>query len=639
MVSGDGKGQASGGEGAQLRKGWNAMASILRQVPDFLTHISTDGRFLFLNRIIPGLDEAAVMSRTIYDFTDAAYHDVIRAKIARAVETRSQQEYETLGVGPNQQPAHYFTRVAPVIEDDVVSTVILISTDVTRLKLAESARAESEAALKHVLTVTKMGTWWWDPELGRGGLDAVAAEIFALPPGEAAMEQVMERIHPEDVARVRAALEAAVETGVYPTIEHRVLRPDGSLRWISARAEVRSSPSKRFVGGAIDVTARKVLELELAQARKLESIGRLAGGIAHDFNNMLTVILGYVEYAASSVSPESEVASDLREIRKAADRSVALTSQLLAFARQQVIQPTVVDLNAVVRDIDKLLRRLLGEDVEIVSQLAATGLVKVDRNQFEQVLLNLATNARDSMPRGGHLTIRSADVDLDHESAATHPGLMPGPHVMIAVSDSGCGIAAKDLPQIFEPFFTTKELGKGTGLGLAMVYGVIRQNHGAITVRSELAHGTTLEILLPVAVGEPERRRTRPEAERGGAETLLLVEDEVAVRTIALTALRRAGYQVISASDGVEALAVASAHDGPIDLLVTDVVMPKMGGEQLARELALLRPGIPVLFVSGYADSFVVEDRVAGNGSAFLQKPFTLSTLVERVRAAIDQRR
>jgi len=638
MGASDGGGEAPRADPpADIRKAWEVLASILHHAPDFLAHISVDGRFLFLNRYIPGLEPAEVMRRTIYDFTEPAYHERMRAAIARVVETRSQQAYETVGVGPDQQPANYFTRVAPVLENGVVSTVVLISTDVTRLKQAQAAHAESEATLKHVLSATGMGTWWWEPALDQGGQDAVTAEIFGTPQGSMTAAQVLDQIHPDDRARVAADLEAVAATGIYTTPEHRMVRPDGSIRWVSVSGQMLGG---RLVGGVIDVTSRKRLELQLAQAQKLESVGRLAGGIAHDFNNMLTAILSYTEFAASALPAGSPIASDLAEIRKAADRSVALTSQLLAFARQQVIEPRVIDLNAVVRDIDNLLRRVLSEDIEVVTVLAATRRVKIDPNQFEQVLVNLATNARDAMPDGGRMTIETADVELGSDYAATHPDVTPGPHVVLAVSDSGTGIASHDLAQIFEPFFTTKGQGKGTGLGLAMVYGVVKQNGGHITVYSELGHGTTFKIFLPLAAGELAPQPTSAAvSEGGGVETILLAEDEEVVRAIAMKTLVRAGYRVLEARTGVEALEVARAHGGPIHLLLTDVVMPKMGGKQLAQELALERPTMSVLFVSGYTDNTVVQHGVLDQGVAFLQKPFTPSILVDRVRMVLERRR
>jgi nitrogen-specific signal transduction histidine kinase len=388
---------------------------------------------------------------------------------------------------------------------------------------------------------------------------------------------------------------------------------------------------------AIDITARKRLEEQLAQAQKMEAVGRLAGGVAHDFNNLLTVILGSVELLLDGLEPGHPVQPNAEEIRKAAERAAMLTRQLLAFSRKQFLQPNVVDLNRVVLDSTRMLRHLIGEDIEVVTLPEAPGAnVKADPTQITQVILNLAINARDAMPHGGTLTIRTAGASFDEAYAALHPGVAPGDYVTIAVSDTGHGIAPEVLPHIFEPFFTTKPLGLGTGLGLATSYGIVEQSGGHITLESESGHGTTLFVHLPRVVdvgGEPASRAAGPQ---GGQETILLVEDEEMVRIVASSNLRAKGYEVLEAANGQEALVLAAAHRGPIHLLVTDVIMPQMGGVELAARLAHTRPDTRVLYTSGYTQDPVVLQRASGAEGAFLPKPYVGETLTRRVRELLD---
>jgi signal transduction histidine kinase/CheY-like chemotaxis protein len=378
---------------------------------------------------------------------------------------------------------------------------------------------------------------------------------------------------------------------------------------------------------------------QLEQAQKMDAIGRLAGGVAHDFNNLLTVILGRTDILLHPLKPEDPMRRGIELIQRTAGRAADLTRQLLAFSRKQVLEAVVVDLNAVTAEMKDLLGRLIGEDIALVTA-PTTGLghVKADRGQIEQVLMNLAVNARDAMPQGGHLIVETANVDLDGDFVRRHVGARPGPHVMLAVSDSGVGIPREVQPHIFEPFFTTKEQGRGTGLGLATVYGIVKQSGGYITVDSESGRGTTFRIYLPRvdAAAPAADRSARPTAAAGGTETILLVEDEEGVRELARDILRSSGYTVIEARNGAEALLLCERHQGPLDLLLTDVVMPRMSGRELAERLAALRPDLIVLYMSGYTDDAVIRHGVLGAGTAFLQKPFTPGALVGRVRETLD---
>jgi PAS domain S-box-containing protein len=387
-----------------------------------------------------------------------------------------------------------------------------------------------------------------------------------------------------------------------------------------------------------DVTEKHRLEEQLRQAQKLEAIGRLAGGIAHDFNNLLTVITGYSDLALQELPPEQPLAEVVAEIRKASLRAADLTRQLLAFSRRQVLQPVVVDLNSLLEELEKMLRRLIGEDIELALRLQE-GLwpVRVDPGQMEQVLLNLVVNARDAMPRGGKLTIETANVVLDAAAAASRPELPEGAYVVLAVSDTGHGMDAATQARVFEPFFTTKEAQQGTGLGLATVYGIIKQSGGHITVYSEVGRGSCFKVYLPRDGQTPSRPPSDPApASVAGTETILLVEDDETVRTLAQRVLTEQGYRVLPARDGEEALALGQAHGGPLHLLVTDVVMPRMSGPELAQALTARLPNLHVLYVSGYMDDAIVRHGLIEASAAFLPKPYTPTLLLARVRQVLD---
>jgi two-component system cell cycle sensor histidine kinase/response regulator CckA len=401
----------------------------------------------------------------------------------------------------------------------------------------------------------------------------------------------------------------------------------------------------RIWGTQRDITERvraerelRAAEEQLRQSQKLEAVGQLAGGVAHDFNNLLTVITGYSELLLKRVRGDESLSSKVEEIKKAGDRAADLTHQLLAFSRKQVLQPKVLDLNQIITEMDRMLRRLIGEDIDLKTVPDPTlGKVMADFGQIQQVVMNLAVNARDAMPNGGKLTIQTGNVYLDEVYAARHVDIRPGHYVMLAVSDTGTGMDAQTLARIFEPFFTTKEQGKGTGLGLSTVYGIVKQSGGSIWVYSEPGLGTTFKIYLPLAEGVAESPQAgAPRPETGGAETLLLVEDEAAVRTFMSDILEASGYKLLVAGDGAEALSVGGTYRGPIHLLITDVVMPRMGGATLAGRLAPLRPETRVLYISGYTDDSLAHRGVLGPDVAFLEKPFSSDALLRKVREVLD---
>ena len=384
-----------------------------------------------------------------------------------------------------------------------------------------------------------------------------------------------------------------------------------------------------------DISQRKLLEEQLLHAQKMEAVGRLAGGVAHDFNNMLTVISGYNRMILDELSPMDPLRGNAEEILKAADRAAALTNQLLSFSRRQIMRPTVLNVNSVLANTQKMLHRVIGEDVKLELKPARDlGHIRADPVHIEQAIVNLAVNARDAMPTGGRIVIESANVQLDETYTRTHPGVNPGDFVMIAVSDTGHGMDSETRRRIFEPFFTTKEKGKGTGLGLATVYGMVKQSGGDIWVYSEIGKGSTFKLYFP-RIMEPVTDASADESEKArqtGSETILLVEDEKAVRELTLKMLRRLGYTVLAADGGAEAIAFSKAHTAEIALLLTDVVMPGMSGRQLADVLTKERPGLKVLYLSGYTENTVVHHGVLEPGVDFLPKPFSREVLASKIR-------
>jgi two-component system cell cycle sensor histidine kinase/response regulator CckA len=442
----------------------------------------------------------------------------------------------------------------------------------------------------------------------------------------------------KDRQRIEESIREAFERGE-STAEVDLVSSDGSRTPYFFTGQLVVLDGRRcVVGTAVDLVERRSLETQLRQSQKMEAIGRLAGGVAHDFNNVLTVILSNSEILAAGLGPDDPSRRELIEIRDAAQRAATLTRQLLAFSRKQVLKPRVLSLNAVVVTLEKMLRRLIGEDIELVtSRYPNLWAVEADPGQLEQIIMNLAVNARDAMPEGGRLSIETGNAEVDDAFARMHFPMVPGRYVMLVVRDSGAGMDAETQRHIFEPFFTTKPRDRGTGLGLSMVYGIVKQSGGYIWADSEPGHGTTFRIYFPRVEGPRVEAEAAVAASSSppGRETVLLAEDEDSVRRLARRILEEAGYTVLEAREATEALAISEAWDGPIDLLVTDVVMPELNGRELAERLSALRPGIQIVYISGYTDHDVLGGVVAP-GNHFLQKPFTLEALATKVREALD---
>jgi|GEM_PF-1855575 len=418
------------------------------------------------------------------------------------------------------------------------------------------------------------------------------------------------------------------------------IRSSGGVPLLVGTSPIRDERGEvtGFVHVARDLSEQKKLESQLVMSRKMEAVGRLAGGIAHDFNNLLTAIIGYSEFLDARFPEDDPSKREIREIRKAANHAASLTHQLLAYSRKQILQPRVIGINSVISELDEMLRRLIGEDIEFVTKLdPALWKVKADPGQVSQVVMNLAINARDAMPGGGKLTLETENVFLDDEDCRRRGVMESGPYAMLAVSDTGTGMDEETITRMFDPFFTTKKMGKGTGLGLSTVYGIVKQSRGYIWVYSEPGRGSTFKVYLPKTEESegPVAETASPPVDSPGDKTVLVVDDDVGVLKLASEHLARSGYRVLSAMDGEDALRVADAHDGEIALLVTDVIMPKMGGKELSRHLAERRPGIKVLFMSGYTDNAIVHHGELEEGAAFLQKPFSPESLAMKVREVL----
>jgi two-component system cell cycle sensor histidine kinase/response regulator CckA len=475
---------------------------------------------------------------------------------------------------------------------------------------------------------------------GRASASFVSPQVERMvgyTPGEwlSDPELSWSRVHADDRVRVARELERCIREGNQVDFEHRFLHRDGRTVWVRVGVKPEGSGRGDLRGIVTDITERKRMEEQFLQAQKMEAVGRLAGGVAHDFNNLLTVINGYSELLLGSLPPGAPARADLEEIFNAGKRAASLTRQLLAFSRKQVTQPASVDLNVLVSSLRKMLERLVGEDVKIAFAPGADlDLVMADPGQIEQVIVNLVVNARDAMPRGGKIAIETGNALLDEAYAALHPDMNPGAHVRLTVADAGVGMTDEVKAHLFEPFFTTKEKGKGTGLGLSTVHGIVKHAGGAIEVESEVGRGTRFRIYIPRAgSGGQVVAPVPPVRNSKGTETILVAEDQETVRRLAKVVLEAAGYRVLMAADGTEALRLAESHEGPIHLLLTDMVMRSMSGAELAKLVRREHPETRVLFISGYAERGLEE---IGAAAAFLQKPFTLEGLRGKVREVLD---
>jgi PAS domain S-box-containing protein len=533
----------------------------------------------------------------------------------------------------NYRPVH--TRAKALSDDQGRPCHFLcVTADVTERRRAEAALRESNTLLRAVTEGTTDAVYVKDRDGHYLTVNPALARLVGRPAEEVVGKTDAELLHPESAREVREHDHRIMELGQAQTYEQVVTAAGATRTLLVTKGPYRDAEGQvaGVFGIARDVSERKALEGQLREAQKMEAVGRLAGGIAHDFNNLLTVILGYAELLLEQAPPGGEQHAPLAEIRRAAERAAELTKQLLAFSRRQPAAPVVLDLNGVLRDLDEVLRRLAGEGVRLVPR-PAPGLwrVKADPAQLEQVLIHLATNARDAMPHGGELTVATDNATV--AAGAAPGGPPPGEYVRLTVRDTGVGMDEATLAHAFEPFFTTKEVGRGSGLGLATVYGIVRQCGGHVAAASEPGRGTTFTLHFP-AVPAP----AGADRGAGGGRTVLLVEDEPAIRALARQVLQQQGHQVLEARDGLDALEVYERHPGPIDLLLTDLVMPHLSGPELARRLVARGAPLRLLFMSGYArDTALFNQPILGRRPHFLPKPFSLAGLLEAVREALGE--
>jgi two-component system cell cycle sensor histidine kinase/response regulator CckA len=519
--------------------------------------------------------------------------------------------------------------------------ILAFDRDITERRRGEEALREAHQTLHALIQASPLAIFVMDLEGHLRLWNPAAERMFGWKEAEV-LGRLLPTVPKDQVAESKARLKRILAGESLHGLELQRRKKDGTLIDISVFTAPLYDAQGRITGFMAmntDITESKRLKEQLLQAQKMEVVGRLAGGVAHDFNNLLTAITGYSELVLSFMEEDNPLRQDVAEIRKAGDRAASLTRQLLAFSRKQVLQPKVLDLNLVVDNLGNMLKRLIGSNIELVTIPEPNlGRVMADPGQIEQVLLNLAINARDAMPQGGRLSLETANLDLEESHARRHMDVLPGPYVLLTVRDTGCGMDRETRSHIFEPFFTTKETGKGTGLGLSTVYGIIKQSGGHIEVRSKPGQGTTFRVYLPRIDGavEPVVPDSRDTEAYRGQETILLVEDEDGVRQLVSTILKRQGFTVIEARHGPDALSLTAQHQGPIHLILTDIVMPGMGGQELAQCLQSLHPGLKVLYMSGYPEKTGLHQGLSEEEICYLQKPFEAQGLLRRVRELLD---
>jgi PAS domain S-box-containing protein len=627
-----------------LQRSEEYFRSLIENALDIIAVLDSDGTVRYgspsFQRVL-GFESRELVQKDLYAIIHPDDQELVRTVLRQATTETGPQSFEFRVRAKDgswrvlEAIGKYFTMEA------AKPGFVLNSRDITARKRAEEALLNANETLRGVIETSPLAIYTLDREgrvtswngaaekmYGYSGKDVIGHPQSILFPDEPAFPDGLDRVARGEIAA---------------GIEGQSRRKDGRKIDVS----VWTAPLRDHVGAisgfvvvVADTTDRKKLEAQFQQAQKMEAVGRLAGGIAHDFNNLLTVITGYCQMLLDRLDSQDPVFEDMQQVLKAADRATTLTKQLLAFSRKQIVQPKVIDLRHLINDMEHILRRLVGENIDVhVDAPAGLGCVRVDPGQLEQVVINLAVNARDAMPKGGRITIEMRNVVLDSKYVARHIAMESGRYVLLAISDTGVGIPPETQVNLFEPFFTTKEKGRGTGLGLSTSYGIVKQNRGEILVYSEVGVGTTFKIYLPRADEPMDVEPAVPTETRDlrGTETILIVEDEEGVRKVLVEMLSQQGYRVLVAGGGPEALELFSAHNGPLDLLITDVIMPKMSGRELADTLRTKIPDLKVLYVSGYTDSAIVHHGILEPGTVFLQKPFTPEQLTVKVRDVLEE--
>jgi len=588
-----------------------------------------------------------IIGRSCYEVMHGSSEPIEDCPLIRMRDSRRREEREL-----SLNDRWFNVTVDPLLDEEGNLTgAVHVMSDITErreaeeeIRISQEAFAEERDLLNSLLDNVPDQIWIKDTNSKFIRTNKATALWFGLSDPEQAVGKTDFDFFTEEHANIAYEDEQELIRSGKAVVgkEEKETWPDREDTWVSTTKVPLRNPNGDIIGIigiSRDITEHKKLEEQFLQSQKMEAVGRLAGGVAHDFNNMMTVVIGYSELLLSKLKREEVEYKCVEGIMNAGKRSASLTHRLLAFSRKQVFQPRVANLNALVTDLEKMLKRLIGEDIELQLNLdSKLGAVRVDPSQVDQIIMNLAVNARDAMPRGGKIDIETANVELDDEYCRLHMSVQPGPYVMLAVSDTGIGMDKETQSRIFEPFFSTKEEGKGTGLGLSTVYGIVKQSKGNIWVYTEPGQGTTFKIYLPRIEEATEARKQEEASEKTfrGTETILLVEDEEMVRDLAHQALLEMGYTVLAASNGVEALQICERHKGPIHLILTDVVMPIMSGRELAEASNRWYPGLKVIYMSGYTDRSVIRNGMLEPGVSFVQKPFTPLSLTKKVREVLD---
>ena len=618
--------------------------ALLEKTTDAIALLSVEGVILEVNRRWPeliGLGAEALVGRPLSDFAPEGFAEDNARRFSESVARGGTRE-RYVPVRRADGATIYVEFSNTVLEQGGETVVFAIGHDVTAEVHATRELQAAEARYRLLLDRIPEVVWTARQAGQVTFVTGNVARIFGVDPEAVYADGerfLVEGTHPEDRPALLAAFEAMRARSEPFDVAFRWRRGDAPWLWLRNRAVASYEvDGTRYVEGMLsDVTAERRLEEAFRQAQKMEAIGQLTGGIAHDFNNILAAIVSNTYFLTEALDEGDPRRADAEEIQAAAERAAALTRQLLAFSRRQVLAPTCFDLNATVRGLERMLRRLIGEDVELTLRCAdGLGKVRADVGQIEQVVMNLVVNARDAMPTGGRLSIETSNVELDAEYAASHPAVTPGRYVSVSVVDSGCGMTSEVQARLFEPFFTTKEKGKGTGLGLSTAYGIVKQSGGHIDVYSEVGHGTVFRVYLP-RVDDCVDEVGRGEVDKpGGTETILVMEDDERLRAAVTRILSGKGYRLLVARDGVSALSLLSADPGPVHLVLSDAIMPGMSGPDAVREVQRMSPDTRALFMSGYTDHAVLREGALQSRVNFIQKPFAPHALLRKVREVLD---